>query len=98
LSGNMTSRLALRVWKRLLSPEWWQAVLVGSLAWATADSLLVWVRTVLFLKTQLAYDSAEQLTFFWAEIIAIVLLFLGALKGLAAIITGLGNKGRFSED
>ena len=74
---------------------WWQAVLAGSVAWATADSLLVWVRTVFFLKTQLAFDSAEQLTFFWAEIIAIVLLFLGALKGLAAIITGLGNKGHF---
>ena len=74
---------------------WWQAVLAGSVAWATADSLLVWVRTVFFLKKQLVYDSAEQQTFFWAGIIAIFLLFLGALKGLVAIMTGLGNKGHF---
>lgn len=88
LSGNIMSRLALRVWKRLSSLKWWQALL---LFWTSVGLvvLLNWIEIVLFVRTPILYQLGLDATWAWIEFYGVLFVLILLVKGLSSFVREL---------
>ena len=89
LSANIMSRLALRVWKRLSSLKWWQALLLFWTVVGVVGLPASWIEMTLLAGTPIMYRLGFDATFGWIEFYGVLLVFIALVKGLSFFVREL---------